>query len=82
MPNNLLNQQQKQAEKSYQNETKQINADYKKSIKEEFIMKTFLGFATGLLSGTLLGMACMAYVGLTSKSFREYLEKEANELNN
>ncbi len=28
----LLNQQQKQAEKSYQNETKQINADYKKSI--------------------------------------------------
>ena len=45
-------------------------------------MKTFLGFATGLFSGTLLGMAYMAYVGLTSKSFREYLEKEANELNN
>ena len=45
-------------------------------------MKTFLGFATGLLSGTLLGMAYMAYVGLTSKRFREYLEKEANELNN
>ena len=45
-------------------------------------MKTFLGFATGLLSGTLLGMVYMAYLGLTSESFREYLEKKANELNN
>lgn len=45
-------------------------------------MKTFLGFATGLLSGTFLGMAFMAYVSLTSKNFREHLEKEANELNN
>ena len=45
-------------------------------------MKTFLGFATGLLSGTFLGMAFMAYVGLTNKNFRDYLGAEANELNN
>lgn len=45
-------------------------------------MKTFLGFATGLLSGTFLGMAFMAYVSLTNKNFREHLEKEANELSN
>lgn len=45
-------------------------------------MKTFLGFATGLLSGTFLGMVFMAYVSLTSKNLREHIEKEANELNN
>ena len=45
-------------------------------------MKTFLGFATGLLSGTFLGMVFMVYVGLTSKNFRDYLEEEANGLNN
>lgn len=45
-------------------------------------MKTFLGFATGLLSGTFLGMVFMAYVSLTNKNYRDYLEDEANELNN
>ena len=45
-------------------------------------MKTFLGFATGLLVGTFLGMTFIAYVGLTNKNFRDYLEQEANELNN
>lgn len=45
-------------------------------------MKTFLGFATGLLSGTFLGMVFMAYISLTNENYRDYLENEANELNN
>lgn len=42
-------------------------------------MKTFLGFTTGLLIGTIGGVLYTAYGLLTDGNLREYIDKSAIE---
>ena len=44
-------------------------------------MKTFLGFATGLLAGFVAGVGVLALTLADDKDAREYIEKKANEFN-
>ena len=41
-------------------------------------MKTFLGFTTGLLSGTIVGMVFMSVLLLASEDLRDYVDTVAN----
>ena len=43
-------------------------------------MKTFLGFTTGLLSGTMIGMVFMSILLLASKDLREYVDTVADNI--
>lgn len=45
-------------------------------------MKTFLGFTTGLFSGTMVGMVFMSILLLASEDFRDYVDTVANDINN
>lgn len=45
-------------------------------------MKTFLGFTTGLFSGTLIGMGFMSILLLASEDLRDYVDTVANDINN
>lgn len=42
-------------------------------------MKTFLGFTTGLLGGTLAGVVFMAALFISFEPFREYMNCLADE---
>lgn len=41
-------------------------------------MKTFLGFTTGLLGGTMVGMVFMSILLIASKNLRDYVDTVAN----
>ena len=41
-------------------------------------MKTFLGFTTGLFSGTIVGMVFMSIVLLASEDLRDFADTVAN----
>lgn len=41
-------------------------------------MKTFLGFTTGLFSGTMVGMVFMSILLLASKDLRDFADTVAN----
>ena len=41
-------------------------------------MKTFLGFTTGLFSGTLIGMVFMSILLLENEDLRDYVDTVAN----
>ena len=41
-------------------------------------MKTFLGFTTGLLSGTIIGMVFMSVLLLAREDLRDYVDTVAN----
>ena len=43
-------------------------------------MKTFLGFTTGLLSGTVIGMVFMSILLLASKDLRDYVDTVADNI--
>ena len=43
-------------------------------------MKTFLGFTTGLFSGTLIGMGFMSILLLASKDLRDYVDTVADNI--
>ena len=43
-------------------------------------MKTFLGFTTGLLGGTIVGMVLMAGMIVADESLREFTNKVADEI--
>ena len=45
-------------------------------------MKTFLGFTTGLLGGTIVGMVLMAGMIVTDESLRELANELADEIDN
>ena len=45
-------------------------------------MKTFLGFTTGLFSGTMAGMVLMSILLLASEDLRDYVDTVANDINN
>ena len=45
-------------------------------------MKTFLGFTTGLLSGTMVGMVFMSILLLANEDLRDYMDTVANDINN
>ena len=45
-------------------------------------MKTFLGFTTGLFSGTMVGMVIMSILLLASEDLRDYVDIVANGINN
>lgn len=45
-------------------------------------MKTFLGFTTGLFSGTMVGMVLMSILLLASEDLRDYVDTVANDINN
>ena len=45
-------------------------------------MKTFLGFTTGLFSGTMVGMVFMSILLLASEDLRDYVDTVANDINN
>ena len=45
-------------------------------------MKTFLGFTTGLLSGTFIGMVFMSVLLLAREDFRDYVDTVANGIDN
>ena len=40
-------------------------------------MKTFLGFTTGLFSGTIIGMVFMSVLLLASEDLRDYVDTVA-----
>ena len=42
-------------------------------------MKTFLGFTTGLFSGTLIGMMLMSTLFFAVEDFRDYMNGLAND---
>ena len=42
-------------------------------------MKTFLGFTTGLFSGTLIGMAFMSILLIASEDFRNFVNVIVND---
>ena len=42
-------------------------------------MKTFLGFTTGLFSGTLIGIMLMSALFYTTEEFRDYMNSLAND---
>ena len=44
-------------------------------------MKTFLGFTTGLFSGTLIGMAFMSILLVASEELRDFIDTVANGIN-
>ena len=41
-------------------------------------MKTFLGFTTGLFSGTIVGMVFMSILLLANEDLRDYVDTVAN----
>ena len=41
-------------------------------------MKTFLGFTTGLFSGTIIGVVFMAIMLVASEDLRDYVDTVAN----
>ena len=41
-------------------------------------MRTFLGFTTGLLSGTIIGMVFMSVLLIANEDFRDYVNTVAN----
>ena len=41
-------------------------------------MKTFLGFTTGLLSGTVIGVVFMSILLLVNEDLRDYVDTVAN----
>lgn len=41
-------------------------------------MKTFLGFTTGLFSGTMVGMVLMSILLLASEDLRDFADTVAN----
>ena len=41
-------------------------------------MKTFLGFTTGLVSGTMIGMVFMSILLLENEDLRDYVDTVAN----
>ena len=43
-------------------------------------MKTFLGFTTGLFSGTMIGMVFMSILLLASKDLRDYVDTVADNI--
>lgn len=43
-------------------------------------MKTFLGFTTGLLGGTFVGMVFMATMLVANKDLREYMNTVADDI--
>ena len=43
-------------------------------------MKTFLGFTTGLLSGTIIGMVFMSVLLVTSEDLRDFADTVANDI--
>lgn len=45
-------------------------------------MKTFLGFTTGLFSGTLIGMGFMSILLIAYEELRDCAETVANGINN
>lgn len=44
-------------------------------------MKTFLGFTTGLFSGTIIGTLFMSAMLLASEDLRDFAETVANGIN-
>lgn len=45
-------------------------------------MKTFLGFTSGLLSGTIIGMVFMSALLIASEDLRDYVDTVANGIDN
>lgn len=45
-------------------------------------MKTFLGFTTGLFSGTLIGIVFMSIFLIANEDLRDYVDTVANDINN
>ena len=43
-------------------------------------MKTFLGFTTGLFSGTFIGMVLMSILLLAREDLRDYVDTVANSI--
>ena len=43
-------------------------------------MKAFLGFTTGLFSGTMIGMVFMSILLLASKDLRDYVDTVADNI--
>lgn len=41
-------------------------------------MKTFLGFTTGLLSGTIIGVVFMSVLLIANEDLRDYVDTVAN----
>lgn len=41
-------------------------------------MKTFLGFTTGLFSGTMVGMVLMSILLVANEDLRDYVDTVAN----
>lgn len=45
-------------------------------------MKTFLGFTTGLFSGTIIGVMFMSILLIASEDLRDYVDTVANGIDN
>ncbi len=45
-------------------------------------MKTFLGFTTGLLSGTIVGVLFMSIMLAESEELRDFIDTVANDIYN